>query len=65
MAKKKLCGHYGILGLCITFLETDSPLGEKSPPRGEVFFKHLLDVRNNGCRINRFLESEQVHLCHA
>lgn len=65
MAKKKLRGNYGTLRLYITFLVTNSPLGGNNPPRGEVFSKYLLDVRNNGYRLNRVLESELVHLCHA
>lgn len=63
--EKNYVDKYGILGLYITFLEANSLLSGNNPPRGEGFLKHLLDVRNNGYRLNGVLESELVHLCHA
>lgn len=65
MAKKKLCRNYETLSLYITFLEASSPLGGNNPPRGEDFSKHLLDIRTIWCRLNRVLETELFHLCHA
>lgn len=65
MANKNLYRNYETLGLYITFLEASSPLGGNNPPKREVFSKHLLEIRNFGCRINRVLEIELFHLCHA
>lgn len=62
---KKLCRNYETLGLYITFLEASSPLGGNNPPSGEVSSEHSLDIRNFGCRLNRVLETELFHLCHA